>query len=737
MIPVITGMGLVSSLGGDVRAAFAAYCRGENAVRPLREFDRARYRVTNAYEIADGASAVPGRASRWLREAVTQALAQALLRDRRPPGEGGIPVIVGTGLAEQRSLELWHCGDAPLTAAGLDFRAALGGLGAGGTITLVNACSAGLYALAVAADLLELGEAQTVVVAASDSISESMFGLLDRVNPRPPDAVRPFDADRKGVILGEGAAAVVLETPDAARSRGARPLARVRGVATGCDAHHETAPLREGLSRTFRDAHRRAGVTPRQIDLIMAHGTGTPLNDATEAAALGEVFGDDMSVPLVAALKSQIGHTSGASGLMSLVVAAEAMRSGQVPPVLNLGEPIRAARGFRFSRGRPHRASMEVAQVNAFGFGGINAVALLDTATSTSAATAATRPRQAGAAGPVVVTGTGLEVPGAGGRGLLALAGAGNSVACRGAAPEFDGGMMRGKRGLRYKDRATRLALSAVARALAAAGLDAAVPPRGTAESARFGVVVSTNFAIAETVCRVVRTIHDGGVVATSPMDLPNVSGNSVASSIAIWFGLAGHNITVSAGATSGTDAIHLAACAIRAGRADRMVVVGVEPASEPASRLAEDGAGVRPGTFDGAAALVLESAAAARARDAGPLALVGGHAYRGALADSVSEVAKEAAAVPASLWFAPCTHHPAVAAEALATGRDLTGDHRAWRPPVELSAVTGEASGALGVLQCAAAAEWLAGHRDGSAVASSGGCWGAGFASLALRGCR
>lgn len=744
MIPVVTGMGLVSSLGHDVRTSFAGFCRGESAVRPLLSFDRARYRVTSAYEIADDtATAMPGRASHWLRQAVTEALKQAGLGEGGSGRDGTVPVIVGTGLAEQRSLELWHAEGAPLNPACLDFGSALADLATDHGMTIVNACSAGLYALAIATDMLELGEAPAIVVAASDSISESMFGLLDRVNMRPPTEVRPFDKNRVGVILGEGAAAIVLEHPETARGRGAEPLARVRAVATTCDAHHETAPLRAGLSRTFREAHRRAGVLPRQIDLIMAHGTGTPLNDVTEAAALAETFGDDIGHPVVAALKSQIGHTSGASGLMSLVVAVEAMWSGQVPPVVGLTEPVSEARDFRFAHGRPHRAEVRAAQVNAFGFGGVNAVAVLDRGHGEAGGSPrVTAGRQTAAVSvPVAVTGIGLEIPGTDGKELLTLAAERNCLAWHDVPPRFEGGPRLPRQGLRYKDQATRLALSAVAASLEAAGFTP--PPAASAEAAATGVAVSTNFAIAETVCRVVRTIHDGGVEATSAMDLPNASGNVAASSIAIRFGLAGHNITVSAGATSGTDAVYLAACAIRAGRVSRMVVVGVEAASEAMLELAgasdPRGAGrvpaQHPGVFNGAVAIVLESAASARARGARVQALVDGRTYHTDLAGSVGVPDDTVPAGSSPLWLVPCTRHQGVAAEVARIARDIRPDLCASQPPADLSAVAGEASGALGVLQVAAAAEWLATRRAGRAVVSSGGCWGAGFASLTMRG--
>jgi 3-oxoacyl-[acyl-carrier-protein] synthase II len=729
--PVITGTGLVSSLGGDVATAFAGYCHGRTAVHPLRAFVHNRYRTRHAYEIADrpDGTDVPGRASRWLGRAVGEALRQAGLASAALAGDR-IAVIVGTGLGEQRSLELWWTEGGRLTLDQLQLGA---GLGSPRPVTVVNACAAGLFALAIGADLLAEGRADTVVVGASDAITESMFGLLDRVNARPPTEVRPFDADRRGVILGEGAAAVVLERPAVAAARGAAPLARLRGIATSCDAHHETAPLPAGLARTFREAYRRASVRPDQIDLLLAHGTGTQLNDPAEARALREVFGAAVPRPLVTALKSLIGHTSGASGLMSLVVAVAALRTGRVPPTRNHRVPIPEAAGFRFARASPEHAPVRVCQVNAFGFGGVNAVAVVDRPQPVRRPRA--RPlggdhRPAAGGATVVVTGVGVQSPGF--RSVpevLALARGRISVAQRGTPAEFDARAVLGRRGLRYKDRATRLALCAAYHALADAGLEA---PAAAPDPA-FGVVVASTFAIVESVCRVVSEIHAEGVTGTSPMDLPNVSGNVAAATVAIWFGLAGHNLTLSGSTTAGVDALALAATAIRAGRAQRMLVVGVEPAGAVAGRLV---ATVTPdsrpggGLFDGAAAVLLEDRDAARARGADPVAVLAGYASEPTVARSVAGAQPDWLAGPGNrdaLWLPPCRRHQPAADPPVAPA--------GWRgEALDLSAATGEAAAALGVLQAAVAASWLAGQPSRRALLTSGGCWSRGYASLSLR---
>jgi 3-oxoacyl-(acyl-carrier-protein) synthase len=562
-----------------------------------------------------------------------------------------------------------------------------------------------------------------VVVAGTDTITESMFGLLDRVTMDAPTELRPFDDDRRGVILGEGAAAVVLEPAERARARGARPLAVLRGVGTSCDASHLTAPLLDGIGRAMRDAHRRAGVAPDDIDLVLAHGTGTLLNDETEAQALREVFAGGSRRPLVTALKSLTGHTSGASGLMSLVTAVESMASGRVTPTRHHASPISAISDFAVVTEPLEGADLHLAQVDAFGFGGVNAVAVLERPDGPAPA-----PVDLARRAPltdVAVSAVGLAVPGLGSVAEL-LAGA--------PAPPasfFPRGVL-GRKGLRYKDRASLLALCAATAALDDAGL----PRAGRTDSSSFGVVVSTTTGIAETVCRVAETIHDRGVVATAPMDLPNASGNVAAASVAIKFGLEGLNLTLSASPTSGLDALRWAAVAIQAGRARRMLVIGVEPAAEAVDRLvaqtAERHGTPPPRCLDGAVAVLLESADAVAERGGRVRALIGGYGRDERLDAAVGAAFKAADGAPPGLWLTPCGAHSPTGAELDPAGTlpDLAGAAR-----VAVGEVAGEALAALGVLQCAAAVAWLDSHQGDRALLTSGGCWGGEYAGLTLVG--
>jgi 3-oxoacyl-[acyl-carrier-protein] synthase II len=365
---------MVASIGATGGEVFDALCAGRSGLAPLRGFDPALFRAQHAYEIPEPTRAVgadrPLRATDLLCQAISEALADAGADEDL----SGIPVLIGTGLRELRTAELWWTEAVPLDPADLHFGTALRTVfGAAATHTFSNACSASLYALGLGSDLLASGAADTVVVAGVDVITESMFALLDRVHPEPVDSVRPFDRNRKGVLMGDGAAAVVLRSADSGPAK-----AWLRGVGLNCDAYHVTAPDPAGMIAAMRQAHALSGVTPAEVDLVLAHGTGTLRNDEAEAFALAEAFAGLPISPLVTAVKSMTGHTSGSSGLMSLVVAVSCLATGMVPPTIGLVDPVEEADGLRFVTDGPVRSGPRLAQVDAFGFGGVNAVAVVE-----------------------------------------------------------------------------------------------------------------------------------------------------------------------------------------------------------------------------------------------------------------------------------------------------------------------------------------------------------------------
>jgi 3-oxoacyl-[acyl-carrier-protein] synthase II len=377
--PVITGSAMITSVGADKQTSFAALCDGHSGNGRLRAFPAEKFTTRHAYEIQDrppDGSDEAGRATRWLCAAIQQAIDEAKLA-----GDAGrIAVLIGTGLRELRSLELWWADGVPLTVDQLHFGGAVRratGLRAP-VFTFSNACSASSFALGLGADLLELEEADTVIVGGCDSITETMYGLLDRVNPQHPEIVQPFDQNRRGVLMGEGAAAVVLEPVARARNRCAAIQAHVRGVGLTCDAFHVTAPAHTGIVCAIRDAHARARIPPEAVDLLLLHGTGTFLNDEVEAEAIATVFGDCLSSIPLTAIKSMTGHTSGASALVGVVTAIESMRQQRIPPTANLHTPIARSAGCDFVTAAARHARPQISQVNAFGFGGVNGVVILE-----------------------------------------------------------------------------------------------------------------------------------------------------------------------------------------------------------------------------------------------------------------------------------------------------------------------------------------------------------------------
>ena len=370
----ITGSAMLTSVGQDSQECFAAFCEGITGNRKLQCFDEQRYDNKYAYEISDRqtfAMDTSKRVTRWLCEVINESIAQAGLL----PDEKRVVALIGSGLRELRSLELWWADGLPLQIEELHFGEAVREVhySARSVFTLCNACSSSSYALGLAHDLLALDECDAVIVAGCETITESMFGMLDRVNPMSPEIIQPLDKNRKGMIMGEGAAAVILEKDNPV----SRPQVWLRGVGITCDAKDQTAPSKEGIIACIGDAHERSEILPDDIDLIFIHGTGTLLNDQVELSAMSEIFGKT-SHPYITGIKSNTGHTSGASGLISVVTSIECFHNGLIPPIAGLNDPIEIPENYRIVTKKTAENSINLVQVNAFGFGGLNAVVILE-----------------------------------------------------------------------------------------------------------------------------------------------------------------------------------------------------------------------------------------------------------------------------------------------------------------------------------------------------------------------
>ncbi len=375
-MPATIAASAVRTCLGAGAETFAALLRGTVGAGPLRHGDAAALNVAAGHHVSSGVAGDPGvafRASAMLARCVTDAVRDAGV-DATAPG-ARVVVLVGTGLGELAAVEEHALGATAPAARRLHFgdvvRAAVPGVV--DVITLTGACSAGGHALALAQDMIDLGDADAVVVGATDSMTTSMLAMIGRVAAEPTARVRPFDRGRTGVLLGEGAAAIVV-VPPGWRGPGA---ARLLATGLSCDARHPTAPDPDGIRRAMEDAYRRAGRRPEEVDLVVAHGTGTALNDPAECAALTAVVRDAGGDPLVTGVKGAVGHTSGAAALINVDVAVRCLRDGVVPPVTGLRNVLDEGAELRLVRGDAVRSPLSLVQCNAFGFGGVNAVTLV------------------------------------------------------------------------------------------------------------------------------------------------------------------------------------------------------------------------------------------------------------------------------------------------------------------------------------------------------------------------
>lgn len=387
--PVVTGIGVVSPIGSSVGAFWHSLLTGRSGVRPVRSFATGAYPTNVGCEVDEELPAAPaevGRAARLAAAAGEEALEHARLA---PEERAKAALVVGTTMGESCWLEAWDPADVVEGPAavpadellrsgpdqvGLD-AARLLGLG-GRTSMLAGACAAGNYALARAVDLIRLGREEHVLAGGTDAFSRTAYTGFARLGALARSTCRPFSRDRDGLVLGEGAAMLLVERSDSARARGVPVLAEVAGYGLASDAHHIVTPEPEGdgLRRALATALEDAGVSPGDVDYVSAHGTGTPANDAAEVAAVRSVFGT--SRPPMSSIKALTGHGLGAASALEAVACVQALRERVIPPTWNHAGPDPDC-DWDVVPNRPRRATVRVAVNNASAFGGNNAVVVL------------------------------------------------------------------------------------------------------------------------------------------------------------------------------------------------------------------------------------------------------------------------------------------------------------------------------------------------------------------------
>ncbi|WP_416981239.1 beta-ketoacyl-[acyl-carrier-protein] synthase family protein [Streptomyces sp. T028] len=391
----ITGFGVLTAFGFGAEALRDGVFAGRTGFTPVTRFDPAPYRAKRAatYE-GDGPSIpeVPVKPGYTPAQAeVLQACAVEALRMAGTDGAGA-PVLLGTNGDYSAARSFWQdqaAGQDPADRRMLDSLPArlahrLGeqlGLGRP-RLAFVNACVASTNAIAHGAELIRSGAAHTVVCGGAYLVTEDVFAKFDSGKALSRrGTVRPFSADRDGLLQGDGAAVLVLEDAARARARGSEVLARVTGWGMAADAHHviQPHPRGLGLAAAAGAALRRAGVAPERLGYINAHGTGTPLNDVAETAALHRILGPYAADVPVSSTKSSTGHMLEATGAVETVITLLALRDGLLPPTAGLTEPDPAC-DLHHIPGSARPARIESALSLNAAFGGVNAALLLERA---------------------------------------------------------------------------------------------------------------------------------------------------------------------------------------------------------------------------------------------------------------------------------------------------------------------------------------------------------------------
>ncbi|HEY7590332.1 MAG TPA: beta-ketoacyl-ACP synthase II [Candidatus Limnocylindrales bacterium] len=401
---VVTGMGMLTPLGNDVDSTWDGLVAGRSGVRTIEAFDPSRLSSRMAGEVRGfDASHVLDRKDirridRYIQFGVVaarQAMDQAKV-PQRLEGEHALHtgVILGTGLGGVATLVdaiTTNITRGPDRISPFFVPYGIPNVGAGQiaiqfgmlgpNFTTVSACATGGHAIGEAWETIRRGDAEVMIAGGSEAgIIEPLVGgfaamrALSTRNDDPAGASRPFDQGRDGFVISEGVGVIVLEWIEHAEKRGVEPLAELVGYGATADASHITLPAPGGIGavRAARRALEKAGLEPSDIDHVNAHATSTPEGDKAELQAMRTIFGDHAPKVAISANKSMIGHTLGAAGAIEAIATVMAIRTGCIPPTINLERPDEAAAGLDLVPNTAVRRDVRAAISNSFGFGGQN-----------------------------------------------------------------------------------------------------------------------------------------------------------------------------------------------------------------------------------------------------------------------------------------------------------------------------------------------------------------------------
>lgn len=391
---VVTGIGMINALGLDKESSFKAICEGKSGVKKITLFDTTDFPVQIAAEIEnfDPLEVVDGKEvkkiDRFIQlgiKAAREAMEDANFDQNLDKEEFGVVSAAGIGGLPNIEKNSVICSErGPRKISPFFIPSALvnmlGGLISiehglkGPNISCVTACAAGTHAIGEAYKSIALGNASKMLVIGAEAAIcpvgiggfASMKALSTR-NDDPAHASRPFDKERDGFVMGEGAGALVFEEYEEAKKRGAKIYAELVGFGESADAHHITSPTLDGPLRAMKKALKMAG-NPK-VDYINAHGTSTPVNDKNETAAIKELFRSE--IPAVSSTKGQTGHCLGAAGAIEAVISIMALDNGIMPPTINQFVSDEEC-DLDYIPNEARKADLRVAMSNSFGFGGTN-----------------------------------------------------------------------------------------------------------------------------------------------------------------------------------------------------------------------------------------------------------------------------------------------------------------------------------------------------------------------------
>jgi len=403
---VVTGMGIMSSLGTDLNTFWNALLAGKSGVSLVEAFDTTEYPTKIAAEIKHFNPEDHGidkkearRMDRFVQfglAATLSAIRDADLRIGENADADRVGVIVGSGIGglgtwEDQHRILIEKGPRrvspffiPMMIANMASGQISIATGAKGpNTTTVTACATGTHSIGDSFKLIQRGDADVMICGGTEATIRpiAMAGFsnmraMSTRNDEPEKASRPFDIDRDGFVMGEGAGVLVLESLEHARKRGARIYAEVIGYGMSGDAHHMTEPDPDGAARCMSRAIRDAGIEPEAVGYINAHGTSTPVGDKSETTAIKMTFGAHAYKLAVSSTKSMTGHMLGAAGGAEAVILALSLQNGILPPTINLDRQDPEC-DLDYVPNEPRRADVTVALSNSFGFGGHNATILM------------------------------------------------------------------------------------------------------------------------------------------------------------------------------------------------------------------------------------------------------------------------------------------------------------------------------------------------------------------------